>query len=104
MVLNMKKPFETYLGVIEAALECKLFAWHKKILFQMYNGDFKGSNVIARGLGMTTFDRAALLMCDLINRDVGNLPPYRYHLDGYRADVLLCDDSERYNIEKENTR
>ena len=98
----MKKPFETYLGVIEAVLECKLFAWQKKILFQMYNGDFKHANCIARGFGISMFDTAAILMCTLINRDIGNLPPYLYELDGYKVNVLLCDDIARYNIEKEN--
>ena len=98
----MKKSFETYLGVIEAVLECRLFAWQKNILFQMYNGDFKSANYIARGVGISTFDTAAILMCDLINRDTGCLPPYQYRLDGYKTDILLCDDSARYNMEKEN--
>lgn len=98
----MKKSFETYLGVIEAVLECKLFAWQKKILFQLYNGDFKHINGIGRGVGISTLDTAAILMCDLIDRDTGNNLPYRYILDGYKTDVLLCDDSARYNIKKEN--
>lgn len=99
----MKKSFETYLGVIEAVLECKLFAWQKKILFQLYNGDFKHTNYIARGFGITTLDTAAILMCYLIDRDTEkNIQPYRYRLDGYKVDVLLCDDSARYNIEKES--
>ena len=98
----MKKSFETYLGVIEAALECKLFAWQKKILFQLYIGDFKHINYIARGFGITMLDTAAILMCTLIERDAGTLPPYRYELDDYKVDVLLCDDIARYNIKKEN--
>ena len=102
MVLIMKKSFETYLCVIEAVLECKLFAWQKKILFQLYSGDFKSVNGIGRGVGISTLDTAAILMCDLIDRDANNLHNYRYRLDGYKADILLCDDSARYNIEKEN--
>ena len=98
----MKKSFETYLGVIEAVLECKLFSWQKKILCQLYNGDFKHTNCSARGVGITTFDTAAILMCYLIDRDTGSIQPYRYSLDGYKVDVLLCEDIARYNIDKEN--
>ena len=100
----MKKPFETYLGVIEAVLECKLFAWQKKILYQLYNGDFKSANGIGRGVGISILDTAAILMCDLIDRDTENIPPYRFELDGYSTTVVTRDDNWGENIiwEKEN--
>lgn len=100
----MKKPFEVYIGAIEAVLECKFFTWQKKILFQLYSGDFKHTNYIPRGIGISMLDTSAILLYTLIERDEGNLLPYRYELDGYKTNVLLYDENWGRNIEweKEN--
>lgn len=96
----MKKPFEAYITLIENVLEAKLFQWQKDVLLQIYNGNF-GRICFARQQGITMLDTAALLLCDLMNRDAGNLPPYLYELDGYTADTTMCDEDWRENIEWE---
>ena len=99
----MKKPFETYIVLIENILECKLFSWQKDVLLQIYNGNF-GRICFARQQGITMLDTAAVILCDAINRDTGNLPPRLYEFDGYTADVTACDEGWRENIKwkKEN--
>ena len=99
----MRKTFEDYLTLIENVLEFKLFSWQKDVLLHIYNGDM-GRLCFARQQGITMLDTAALILCDAMNRDDGNLPPYRYELDGYSADNVMCDENWGENIEweKEN--
>ena len=99
----MKKSFESYLTLVENVLEIKLFKWQKDVLLHIYNGDL-GRICFARRQGITMLDTAAVILCDLMNRDAGNIPPYRYELDGYSTDTVTCDEGWRENIEweKEN--
>ena len=92
MVLIMKKPFEDYITLIENILEFKLFDWQKDVLLHIYNGEL-GRLCFARRQGLTMLDTAAVILCDVMNRDVGNLPPYQYGLDGYATDVKVYDES-----------
>ena len=96
----MKKPFETYIAFIENELGVKLLNWQRIALEGIYNGYCPYISSV-RG-GKVIMERAAEMLTKEINRDTGNLPPRLYELDGYKADILLCDDIARYNIEKEN--
>lgn len=99
----MKKPFEHYITLIENVLEFKLFSWQKDVLLQIYSGNL-GSICFGRQGGITMLTTAALIMCEEMDRDTGNLPPRLYELDGYTADVVTCDDDWKNIIEwvKEN--
>lgn len=99
----MKKPFEHYVTIIENILEFKLFKWQKDVLLHIYNGDFCRI-CFARQQGVTLLDTAALILCEEMNRDAGNLPPRLYEPDGYSATVVTCDENWGENIEwaKEN--
>ena len=99
----MKKPFEAYITLIENVLEFKLFSWQKDVLLHIYNGDL-GRICFARQQGITMLDTAAVILCYAMNRDIGNLPPNMYELDGYSADIVMCNEyhDDRDEWRKEN--
>ena len=99
----MKKPFEHYVALIENILEFKLFKWQKDVLLHIYNGDL-GRICFARRQGVALLDTAALILCEEMNRDAGNLPPHMYELDGYSTTVVTCDENWRENIEWEKEK
>lgn len=98
----MKKSFETYLTFIEHELSCKLLDWQKKVLHAIYEGYYPYVSGGRRGKMIVC--RAAELLKEEINRDIGNLPPHLYELDGYSSDNVMCDEGWGENIiwEKEN--
>lgn len=97
MTNTHKKHFSAYLAFIEHDLGCKLFDWQKDVLLHIYNGEL-GHLCFARQQGITMLDIATVILCDAMNRDVGNLPHYMYELDGYSADAVMCDENWRENM------
>ena len=91
MVLIMKKPFETYLSFIENELGVKLLHWQKMALHAIYDGHYPYIYGV-RG-GKVIMERAAEMLDEEINRDIGNLPPRLYELDGYAVNVVTCDEN-----------
>ena len=92
----MKKPFETYLALIETQLDCKLFDWQKEILHAIYD-DKHLYWYPGRTNGVTQVLRAAEILYEEMNRDMGNLPPWLYKPDGYTTDVIIYDELEKEN-------
>lgn len=99
----MKKPFETYLAFIENELGVKFLHWQKMALEAIYKGYCPYISGV-RG-GKVIMERAAEMLKEEIDRDIGNLPHRLYNLDGYSTAVVTCDENWGENIiwEKENT-
>ena len=64
----MKKPFETYLALIEGELGYTFFDWQKDTLRSFYDGTPVYCHC-ARGCGMTALDRAIIILCTAIEED-----------------------------------
>ena len=98
----MKKPFETYLTFIENQLGVQLLYWQKMALHAIYNGHHPYISNVRHG--KIIMCRAAQLLKEEMDQDVGILPPRLYELDGYAVNVVTCDENWGENIiwEKEN--
>ena len=92
----MKKPFETYITFIENELGVKLLCWQKMALEAVY----KGYHPYISGVrnGKVIMKRAAELLKEEIDRDIGTIPPRSYAPDGYTIDVVACDENWGENI------
>lgn len=91
----MKKPFEHYLAFIEHELGCKLLAWQKTVLREIYDGKYP--IVQGRLCGKLATYRAAQMLKEEIDRDNGCLPARLYELDGYATDTVIYDELEKEN-------
>ena len=92
----MKKPFETYLTFIENQLGVQLLCWQKMVLQSIYDGYHPYVSGVRSGKAIMC--RAAELLREKMIQETKTLKPRPYRPDGYKVDILLCDDSARYNI------
>ena len=91
----MKKPLETYLALIENQLGVQLLCWQKMVLQAIYDGHHPYVSGIRSGKAIMC--RAAKLLKDEINQDIGNLPSRLYELDGYTVDTVIYDELVKEN-------
>lgn len=90
-----KKPFEDYLAFIEHELGCKLLAWQKTVLREIYDGKYP--IVQGRLCGKFAVYRAAQMLKEEMARDSECLPARLYELDGYTTDVVVYDEWKKEN-------
>jgi hypothetical protein len=91
----MKKPFEDYLTFIENQLGVELLYWHKMVLKAVYDGCHP--YVYGVRNGKMIMEKEAKLLKEEMDRDIGNLPPHLYKLDGYTTDIVIYDELEKEN-------
>lgn len=85
-----KRAFEEYIDMIELQLDIRLLDWQKIILQEVYDG----KHMMCTGIrnGKTVLGQAVQMLNEEMNRDAGNLPKNLYELDGYTANITLCDE------------
>ena len=88
MVLIMKKSFEEYITFIENELGVKLLCWQKMALEAIYKGHCPYISGVR--CGKVIMERAAEMLKEEMDLDMGNLPPRLYELDGYTGDIVMC--------------
>ena len=98
----MKKLFEDYLAFLENDLGYKFFDSQKALMRQVYEG--KRVYYCANRYYNTHWLYDAMRrLKEEMDRDNGNLLPWRYTLDGYSTDIVVYDeDFKKIEWKKEN--